>query len=123
MVYGALGIGTLLLMAGMVATMPPPSSDVEKLPVIAELPDPFLRSDGTRVQTKRDWQAQRKTLLSASLRYEYGPLPPVPRNVAGKEIASRRLGAANATEREILLTMGPRQAVQTHLILTIPAGE
>ena len=38
---------------------------VDKLPVVAELPDPFLRPDGSRVMTKDEWNSQRKDLLAA----------------------------------------------------------
>lgn len=96
---------------------------VDKLPAIAELPDPFLRADGTRVKKPDEWPQQRKELLAAVLHYEYGPLPPVPDNVAAKELSSKRIEATGATEKELLLTMGPNHAIQTHIILTIPAGK
>jgi hypothetical protein len=101
------------------AAFPP----VDKLPAIAELPDPFLRADGTRVKTREEWSQQRKHLLSLVLYYEYGPLPPVPNNVEGKELSTKRVEATGAMEKELLLSMGPNHAVQTHLILTIPEGK
>jgi dienelactone hydrolase len=96
---------------------------VAQLPAVAELPDPFLRTDGTRVRTKDDWSQQRKELLARVLHYEYGPLPPVPDNVAAKELSSKKIEATGATETELLLTMGPKNAIQTHVILTVPAGK
>ena len=114
--------------------------DAAHLAVITELPDPFLLPDGKRVQTKRQWEAHRKTLLALALHYEYGPLPPKTTSVAGKETVSHVVGwagsaeagsvengtgqaAASAIEKNILLTMGPKHAVQTHLVLTVPAGQ
>lgn len=94
-----------------------------ELPVIRELPDPFLLPDGTRVRTKAEWRRQRRRLLDLVLHYEYGPLPPVPRNVKAEEVASRPLASGEGTEREIRLTMGPRHAVSTRLVLTIPPGD
>ena len=94
----------------------------DALPVVTELPDPFLLPDGRRVQTKRAWEAHRKTLLALALHYEYGPLPPAAANVKGKELSSRALESGGAIEKEILVTMGPDHAVQTPLFLTIPAG-
>ncbi len=115
-----------------------PTADA--LPVVAELPDPFLLPDGRRVQTKRQWEAQRKSLLALALHYEYGPLPPKTTNVAAKELSSQPLAWADAaeagterngrgqvgvtaTEKNILVTMGPKYAVQTHLVLTVPARQ
>ena len=63
--------------------------DVDALPVITELPDPFLKESGERIHSRLEWKAQRKMLLDKVLRYEYGALPPVPRNVVGKEVSSR----------------------------------
>jgi hypothetical protein len=113
------------LFIGMLAALPQhqAASDVEKLPVLSELPDPFLLPDGKRIQTQQDWERHRKELLDLVLRYEYGSLPPVPGNVTGKEIGSRHIAETDATEQEILLTMGPDSAVQTHLFLTLPSGK
>ncbi len=124
----AVGLGAALLLVVGIARAEDPEvkkasfPPVEKLPPIAELPDPFLRPDGSRVQSKSEWPAQRKYLLSLVLHYEYGPLPPVPDNVRAKESASRKL-ENGAVEKELLLTMGPKDAVQAHLVLTIPPGK
>jgi hypothetical protein len=85
-----------------------------------ELPDPFLRPDGTRIRTKEEWPKQRQRLLDLVLKYEYGQLPPSSDKVAGKLLGSKDLG--EGTEQTILLSMGPSQAVHTHLILTLPTG-
>ena len=114
-VLGVFGIAVL--------TQNAPHTGVDALPVQSELPDPFLQADGRRVATKADWQKQRKTLTGLILQYEYGALPPVPRNVTGKEIGSKRLDSANATEREILLSMGPKLSVKTRLFLSVPDGK
>lgn len=100
-----------------------PLPSVDKLPAIAELPDPFLRADGQRIRTKEEWKQHRKELLNRVLHYEYGPLPPVPDKVTAKELSSKTLEATGATEKEVLLSMGPDNAVQTHIILTVPAGK
>ena len=43
---------------------------IEQLPVVKELPDPFIFTNGTRVQTKTDWQHRRQeiALLISALR-------------------------------------------------------
>jgi dienelactone hydrolase len=98
-------------------------TDVDSLPAIAELPDPFLRAGGKRVTTKQGWRTQRKALLALALRYEYGELPPVPDHVNATETATRPMAEIGATEREVLLTMGPEGAVRCHLLLTVPDGK
>src|SRR4051812_33762287 len=53
---------------------------VEKLPVVKELPDPFLFSDGSRVKSKEDWARRRAELEAQIMYYEYGRMPPAPGN-------------------------------------------
>jgi dienelactone hydrolase len=97
---------------------------VDKLPAVAELPDPFLRPDGTRVRTKAAWGSQRKELLARVLHYEYGELPPVPDGRFAEELSSKRIDKIGATENELRLTVGRlTQSVQTGVILTIPDGK
>jgi hypothetical protein len=123
----AAGAGIFLLVAGLAAEDSEvkkadfPSAD--KLPAVAELPDPFLRADGTRVKTKDEWPLQRKELLARVLHYEYGPLPPAAKSVSATEQASKKIEETGATERELLLSTGPGGAVQTQLFLTIPPGK
>ena len=125
MSYLSVSLIGLLLLAGVAAMAAPKETypDVEHLPVIADLPDPFLLPNGKRVTSAKEWEAHRKALLELVLHYEYGPLPPVPDHVTGTELTMRQIEATHATEREILLTMGPGDAVRTHLVLTIPAGK
>jgi hypothetical protein len=118
-----IGIWMSLLAAGSVlAAFGESAPPIEALPAIAELPDPFRLPDGKRLQTRAEWESQRKRLLALLLQYEYGPLPPVPKNVAGAEIAARPLESGLGVEKEIRLTMGPGNAITTRLFLTIPPG-
>src|SRR5260221_8491214 len=68
----------------MVAKAAPPSESdftpVEKLPVVKDLPDPFLFNDDTRVKTRENWPRRRAELQEAILHYQYGQMPPQPRN-------------------------------------------
>ena len=97
--------------------------ELADLPIIKELPDPFLFRDGSRVKTKEDWARRREELRALILQYEYGHLPPPPGNVAGKELSSKKDEATGATVKEILLTMGPENRVQAHLDLYVPDGK
>jgi hypothetical protein len=96
---------------------------VDALPSIKELPDPFLRPDGARIASKRDWPQQRGELLKQILHYEYGPLPPVPKNVTADDKPPSQIANTGATEKEINLSMGPKRAVECKLFLTIPPGK
>ena len=112
----------------------------DALPSVKELPDPFLRNDGTRVAKPADWPARRAEIKALVLAYEYGRLPPEapvsptgrPWKPAGKqaqEAESKR--AANevplpdgATVQQLVLETGPPDGkVSIPVILTIPAGE
>jgi dienelactone hydrolase len=122
----ALGISLLLVRAATAEDSDVKKRNfpgVDKLSVVAELPDPFLRPEGSRVRTKDEWGQQRKELLARVLHYEYGPLPPVPKNVAATERSTKKINDTGVTERELLVTMGPDNAVQTQLFLTMPAGK
>lgn len=61
------------------------------LPGQAGLPDPFLKPDGSRVQSMSDWPAQRAYLKEMLAHYQYGHMPPRP-----KEFDLRRLQEENA---------------------------
>ena len=53
-------------------------TDVDRLPAIKELPDPFLFADGTRVKSLHEWRHRRAELLELVQTYEYGHVPPAP---------------------------------------------
>jgi dienelactone hydrolase len=117
----ALGIGLLAATVHAAAwqELPP----VDQLPVIQDLPDPFVFNDGSRVKSKEDWARRREELKAQILYYEYGHWPPAPGNVTGKELSSKDNADLGAVEKQILLTMGPDKKVEIHLDLTIPAGK
>ncbi len=48
----------------------------DELPSVKELPNPFVRNDGTKVEKPADWVARRQELKDLVLTYEYGHLPP-----------------------------------------------
>jgi hypothetical protein len=95
---------------------------VEQLPSIAELPDPFVFQDGTRVKTPLDWQRRRAELAQLLLYYQYGRMPPPFGNVKGEELSSTPNQELEATEKRIKLTMGPGAKLTVPLELTIPLG-
>jgi hypothetical protein len=92
------------------------------LPVIEELPDPFLFANGDRARSRSDWERRREELKEAVQRCAYGRLPPAGGSTTVEEASSERGGAAGATERTLRLAAGPGGAVQARLILTVPNG-
>jgi hypothetical protein len=96
---------------------------LDKLPVIKELPDPFVFNNGRRVGNKADWAKRREELKAMVLHYEYGHLAPAPANLTATEISSKKIEELDAIERQLLLSMGSGKKVEFRLILTIPAGK
>lgn len=98
---------------------------LDQLPVIPELPNPFLFNDGKPVKSAADWKRRRQELIELILTYEYGELPPAVANVKGTVISSapttRPAEMPGAIETEVVLTMGPENKITMHLHLFIPA--
>jgi hypothetical protein len=113
----------MLIALLMVCAGGPAFPPVDQLPVVAELPDPFARADGTRVRSRREWPAQRRRLLETILHYQYGPLPPRGSRVTGTLKATHELPDGLGTVREVELSMGPRGALKVRLMLAIPSGK
>jgi dienelactone hydrolase len=117
--------------------------DVDKLPSIPQLPDPFLFNDGSRVKSPADWHRRRAEILELVQKYEYGYLPPAPRagEVRVTEDASYEAPKASGSnaknaveampkyppgtvEKSYVLSIGPEgKTVSTHLIVTVPPGK
>ena len=53
----------------------------EQLEEIHQLPDPFLKPDGTRISNADEWPQQRQYLKEMLAYYLYGEMPPSPGNV------------------------------------------
>ncbi|MGE5610131.1 MAG: alpha/beta hydrolase family protein [Bacillota bacterium] len=96
---------------------------IDQLPVVQELPNPFVMDDGSPVRSKEDWARRRAELKESILYYEYGRMAPPPGNVRAEVLSSTANDQLGAVEKKILLTMGPGSKVSTHLELTIPTGK
>jgi hypothetical protein len=122
----AFAFGVFLAWVGIIYAQLPATVSLpglDKLPVIQELPDPFLMNSGKRVSSKKDWSQRRKEIQAMFLDYQYGHLAPAPANLKAKEVSTKKLESGSATEKQLLLTMGPEEKVSLHLILTLPAGK
>ena len=62
---------------------------VEKLSVHEGLPDPFVKPDGSRVTSTKEWPAQRVYLKAMLAHYVYGSMPPRPTDFGLERTMSR----------------------------------
>ncbi len=94
--------------------------DVDQLPVIRELPNPFMMNDGTMVRSISDWTKRRAEIKSMMLYYQYGFMPPAPDNIIARELSSKSVFNGAATEKRILLTLGPNSQIKINIGMMIP---
>ena len=116
----------LLLMVACTNANPPAVVDmptVDKLPDIKELPDPFLMNNGRRVKTKADWKKRREEIKAMMLYYQYGHMPPAPKNVTAEVLSSETVYDGGATKKHILLSMGPGRKIKVNVGIIIPKGK
>lgn len=93
---------------------------IDALPVQKELPDPFLRPDGKRITSPREWKSLREYWLALVLHYEYGQLPPKPRGVHAEAIEAKEFSDLRAMRTEYRLHIDAPVLVSTRLILFLP---
>ncbi|MBN2137420.1 MAG: acetylxylan esterase [Sedimentisphaerales bacterium] len=103
---------------GRLAVLP----GADQLPVIEELPNPFLFSDGSTVKTPKDWLRRREEIKAMMLYYQYGHMPPAPRNVKAEILSSETI-YGGATKKHILLSMGPKRQIKVNLGMIVPNGD
>jgi len=95
---------------------------VNELPEIKELPDPFVTNAGSRVRTKADWAKRRGEIKAMMLYYQYGYMPPAPKNITAEELSSEVVYDGAATKKHILLSMGPDRMIKINVGMLIPKG-
>jgi hypothetical protein len=93
---------------------------VDQLPIIEELPDPFVMRDGSHVQTKEQWAQRRDEIKELIQYYQYGQMPPPPGNVRAENIQTGSIHDGLAEERTLELVMGPADKVRFHVRMAIP---
>ncbi len=96
----------------------------DELPDVDGLPDPFLRADGTRVQTQDEWQAHRSYVKAMLQHYVYGTMPPNPDNVRYEETRQQDVldGAATCIWFTLHFERNDKQA-SLRCNVVIPKGE
>jgi hypothetical protein len=81
---------------------------VTELPLRAAMPDVMVMNDGTRVTTRRQWEARRQEMRRILSYYAVGQMPPAPRNVKGREIHSELVLGGTVRYRLVRLAFGPK---------------
>ncbi|XVH33164.1 alpha/beta fold hydrolase (plasmid) [Haloferacaceae archaeon DSL9] len=99
--------------------------DFERLPAVAELPDPLVRyEDGverpSKITDSDEWERQRERYKAQLEYWLYGRMPPSPGNVRSVERATRAVDGA--TIRDVRLEFGPNHDATLDLEVMIPEG-
>lgn len=99
-----------------------PLPPADKLPSQAELPDPLVALDGTRIASPEQWQSRRRPeLLRLFQHYMYGAPPAGPVTVrATVTHTDPQLFNGKATLRLVTLKYGSDATPPLHLLLVIP---
>lgn len=69
------------------------------------LQDPFVKPDGSRVETREEWPAQRRYIKAMLAYYQYGERPPTPSDVSVMETLSEDIYDGKATRKRYTLTI------------------
>ncbi len=95
--------------------------EADKLPVRADLPDPLVKFDGSRVTSPVQWTENRRYELKELFQhYMYGKMPPVgPVTIKVDREDPKSLGG-KATKRELTLSFSPPITAQIHLLVFVP---
>lgn len=93
---------------------------VAELPARAAMPDVLVMDDGTRVSTRRQWEARRKEMRRTLSYYAIGQMPPAPGNVQGREIQSELVLDGAVKYRLVRLTFGPESRLSLDIGVFTP---
>ena len=98
--------------------------EVQKLNRQHGFQDPFLKSDGNRVSTREEWSGQREYIKSMLAHYQYGEMPPTPKDVVVKETFSEEFYNGKAVRKLYTLTLKRHgKSLDVHFGLIKPSGE
>ena len=97
---------------------------LEELDYQAGLPDPFINSEGSRIKSKEEWQKQREYIKAILSHYQYGEMPPLPKNVTVRETLTEELFSGQATRKLYEMTFERNDhAILLHFGIIKPKGE
>ncbi len=86
---------------------------VEELPVLDGMPDPFVKADGSRVSSTKEWPAQRAYLKAMLAHYLYGSMPPRPKQFDLKRIWGKPVFGGKAIHERYAITLSRNQKSTT----------
>jgi len=102
---------------------PAPANTLDQLPVIGELPDPFVFGDGHRVSTPAEWSTRRSEIVELISQYEYGRVPPSPGNVVvDRPLKSGEVFEGTSSLFSLQLAFGPNHGLTTRVDCYTPTG-
>jgi len=78
---------------------------VSELPVHDGMPDPFVGPGGTRLKAKEDWPVQRVYLKAMLAHYQYGSMPPRPKQFDLKRAQSESVFDGKAVKEQYAITL------------------
>ncbi len=116
----------LLVACGCASQSPAPRAfpDTASLPAQVALPDPLIKLDGKRVETRQEWfQRRRPELKALFTHYMYGPIPPKPARMNATVTGEHRdFLNGQATLRLVTLDMAPGEpnAPRIDLMVVVP---
>jgi len=110
------------VIAGCFAASGAAMPDVNDLPVLKEMPDPLLMSDGTKVTNATQWAARRAEIKDILEHYSIGTLPPPPGNVTGHDLKSQIVADGKVNFRLVHLAFGPDEKLGFDVAVFTPAG-
>lgn len=95
--------------------------EVDALPVLDDLPNPFAMFDGAPVGVPANWPARRAELLAMVAYYQFGHQPPAPGNVRAEKTGEEVLWDGAGVLERYVLTMGPEDRLRMEIGLYRPA--
>lgn len=97
--------------------------EVKKLKRQHGFPDPFLKQDGSRVSSFEEWKEQREYIKSMLAHYQYGEMPPAPKDVVVEETLTEEVYNGKAVRKEYLMKIKRNgKSIDFHFGLIKPKG-
>lgn len=90
---------------------------------LAEMPDPFVRNDGSRLEKPGDWPARRAEIAANIIAAEYGGLPPPPLSLQLELMNSSMVRNYHAVYSQYKIILGEHPAFHFRLDLMVPRAD
>ncbi len=94
--------------------------NVTEYKTYGDLPNPFLKADGTEIKEKEEWDEQKKTLYKSVVELQYGKQPPKPEFV---EVESTYLPGRGKANSYIIHTGTRAKPMQFRIKVFLPCRD